>query len=35
MAITLAFLKDSAFDPKDIHAMSMALDDVCRTLNLP
>ena len=23
-----------AFDPKDIEAMSMALDDVCKTLNL-
>ena len=28
------FLKDSAFEPDDIKAMSMALDDVCKTLNL-
>jgi len=29
------FLRDSAFDPDDIKAMSMALDDVCKTLHLP
>ena len=29
-----AALRDSVFDPQDIKAMSMALDDVCRTLNL-
>jgi hypothetical protein len=28
------YLGDSAFDPNDIKAMSMALDDVCKTLNL-
>lgn len=35
MGTILPFVKpDSAFDPKDITAMSMALDDVCKTLNL-
>ncbi len=35
MATILPFLKhDGAFDPKDIQAMSMALDDVCKSLNL-
>jgi hypothetical protein len=33
MSIT-PFLTDGAFDPRDIHAMSMALDDVCKALNL-
>jgi ABC-type hemin transport system substrate-binding protein len=28
------FLKDGAFEPDDIQAMSMALDDVCKILNL-
>jgi hypothetical protein len=28
------FLRDTAFNPDDIKAMSMALDDVCKTLNL-
>jgi hypothetical protein len=28
------YLGDGAFDPDDIKAMSMALDDVCKTLNL-
>ena len=28
------FLRDGAFEPDDIKAMSMALDDVCKTLNL-
>ncbi len=27
-------LNDGVFDPKDITAMSMALDDVCKALNL-
>ena len=36
MATILPFLRERAnvFDPKDITAMSMALDDVCETLNL-
>jgi hypothetical protein len=34
MATILPFLKDGVFDPKDITAMSMALDDVCKALNL-
>jgi hypothetical protein len=36
MATILPFLRpgENAFDPKDITAMSMALDDVCRTLSL-
>lgn len=35
MAAILPFLKhDSAFDPNDIEAMSMALDDICKSLNL-
>ena len=30
------YIKDnSAFDPHDIHAMSMALENVCRALKLP
>ena len=33
MSIT-PFLTDAAFDPNDIKAMSMALDDVCQALNL-
>ena len=33
MSIT-PFLTDGAFDPNDIKAMSMALDDVCEALNL-
>jgi hypothetical protein len=28
------FLRDAAFEPDDIKAMSMALGDVCNTLNL-
>lgn len=36
MATILPFLRtDAAFDPKDIKAMSMALDDVCKELKLP
>jgi hypothetical protein len=35
MATILPFVKDGVFDPKDITAMSTALDDVCKILNLP
>ena len=28
------FLRDRVFEPPDIQAMSMALDDVCKILNL-
>lgn len=34
MGAIIPFLGDGAFEPDDIKAMSMALDDVCRTLNL-
>jgi hypothetical protein len=34
MATIVPFLRDSVFDPKDITAMSMALDDVCKSLDL-
>ena len=34
MAIILPFVKDGVFDDKDIKAMSAALDDVCKILNL-
>jgi hypothetical protein len=34
MATILPIVKDGVFDQKDITAMSMALDDVCRLLNL-
>jgi hypothetical protein len=34
MATILPFVKDGAFDQKDITAMSTALDEVCRILNL-
>jgi hypothetical protein len=34
MATILPFVKDGVFDQKDISAMSMALDDVCKILNL-
>ncbi len=34
MATILPFVKDGVFDPKDITAMSMALDDVCKILNM-
>ena len=34
MAIILPFVKDGVFDDKDITAMSAALDDVCKRLNL-
>ncbi len=29
------FLKDNVFGPSDIQAMSKALEDVCKILNLP
>jgi len=35
MAAILPYLRDGVFDQKDIAAMSMALDDVCRSLNIP
>lgn len=37
MAAILPFIRadDGVFDPKDIEAMSMALDDICKELNLP
>jgi hypothetical protein len=36
MATIFAFIRasDGVFDPKDITAMSMALDDICKELNL-
>jgi hypothetical protein len=34
MATILPFVKDGVFDQKAITAMSTALDDVCKTLNL-
>jgi len=34
MAAIRPFLRDAVFEQKDITAMSMALDDVCKTLNL-
>jgi hypothetical protein len=34
MATILPFVKDGVFDQKDITAMSMALDDLCKLLNL-
>jgi hypothetical protein len=35
MATILPFLKyNSVFDPKEVKAMSMALDDVCKSLRL-
>jgi hypothetical protein len=34
MATILPFVKGGVFDHEDITAMSMALDDVCKTLNL-
>lgn len=29
------FLRDGAFEPNDIQAMSLALEDVCKALHLP
>jgi hypothetical protein len=34
MAAILPYLRDGVFDQKDIAAMSMALDDVCKALNI-
>ena len=35
MATILPFIRDNnVFDPKDVTAMSMALNDVCKSLNL-
>jgi hypothetical protein len=35
MATIISFVKDDGvFNPKDIRAMSMALDDACKSLNL-
>jgi hypothetical protein len=34
MATILPFVKDGVFDHEDITVMSMALDDVCKILNL-
>ena len=36
MATIIPFLRasENVFDPKDVSAMSMALDDVCKALNL-
>jgi hypothetical protein len=34
VATIVPFLRDGVFDPKDIQAMSMALDGVCKSLNL-
>jgi hypothetical protein len=34
MATILPFLQGAVFEQKDITAMSMALDDVCKTLDL-
>jgi hypothetical protein len=34
MATILPFVRDGVFDQKDIAAMSTALDDVCKMLNL-
>jgi hypothetical protein len=34
MATIIPFLRDDAFDPEALRAMSMALDAVCRTLQV-
>jgi hypothetical protein len=34
MTAILPYLRDAVFEQKDITAMSMALDDVCKTLNI-
>lgn len=34
MATIISFLRDGVFDPKDIDAMSTALDHVCEALKL-
>jgi len=36
MVTILPFLRDQcAFDPKDVQAMAMAFEDVCKTLEVP
>jgi hypothetical protein len=35
MAAIIPFLQDNAFEPHDIQAMSMALEDVCDALKVP
>ncbi len=35
MGNIVPFLRESAFDPQEIQAMSLALDEVCAALNLP
>jgi len=35
MATIIPFLQDGAFDQPAIQAMSMALDDVCKSLGVP
>jgi hypothetical protein len=34
MTAILPYLRDAVFEQKDITAMSMALDDVCKALNI-
>jgi hypothetical protein len=34
MTAILPYLRDAVFEQKDITAMSMALDDVCKSLNI-
>jgi hypothetical protein len=34
MAAIIPFLKDAAFEPQDIEAMSMAFEDVCKDLGV-
>jgi hypothetical protein len=34
MGTFVPFLRDGAFEPKDVQAMSMALEDVCKALRL-
>lgn len=34
MGTIVPFVKDAVFDPRDITAMSMALDDVCKELKV-
>jgi hypothetical protein len=34
MATILPFLRESVFEPNDIHAMSVALDGICTELKL-
>ena len=35
MSDIIPFLRERVFDPQDIQAMSMALDEVCVALKLP